>query len=81
MTHLRNSLSTFTLLLLFVVQASAAADQPVSVLEGTFFESAKFYTVLAVVVLILVGLFVYLFVLDRRLRKLEADVESQPEHR
>lgn len=69
--------TTFALLVVFSLHATAAADQPVSALEGTFFQSAKFYTVLTVVVLILLGMFGYLFVLDRRVRKLEAEVESE----
>lgn len=74
---LTRSLTTLALLVVFSLHAAAAADQPVSALEGTFFQSAKFYTVLAVVVLILLGMFGYLFVLDRRVRKLEAEVESE----
>lgn len=70
-----NALKTICTLCLLAAfpLVSVAQDVPHSALEGFFFQSAKFYVVVAVVLLILVGMFAYLFALDRRLRRLEEE--------
>lgn len=62
--------ATLTLVLLLFAGAANAAEA-VSPLEGTFFQSAKFYVVIAVMVIILLGIFIYLFRLDRKISSLE----------
>lgn len=48
-----------------------AADRPE--MADTFRSSGKIYVVVAVVVIIFVGLAIYLFSIDRRLRKIEKE--------
>lgn len=55
-------------------QASATTVSP---LEGAFFESAKIYVVVAVAVIILGGIFAYLIALERKLKKLEHEVNQR----
>jgi CcmD family protein len=42
-------------------------------------ESGKIFVVVAVLAVILTGLFVYLFFLDRKVRRLEKQLEEKPE--
>lgn len=57
----------FSLLLLLLSLTSHAQNG----MEEYFFASGKIKVVIAVVLLVLIGLFVFLFALERRLRKLE----------
>ncbi|MEI7895468.1 MAG: CcmD family protein [bacterium] len=41
----------------------------------------KIFVVVAVLAVILVGIFVYLFTIDRKLRKLEKEIEEKSTHR
>lgn len=63
------------LFLLALPVLASAQEVPHSALEGTFFQSAKFYVVVAVVLIILVGMFAYLFVMDKRLKALEKELD------
>jgi CcmD family protein len=38
----------------------------------------KIFVVVAVLAVILVGIFVYMFTIDRKLRKLEKEIEEKP---
>jgi len=40
----------------------------------------KIYVVVAVLAIILVGIFVYLFFIDRKVRKLEKELEDKKSH-
>ena len=51
----------------FTVQAQSAAAEPVDTMRS----NGKIYVVVAVVVTILLGLFLYVFNLDRKISKLE----------
>lgn len=46
-------------------------------LEETMYDTQKINVVLAVVGVVLVGLFVFIFMLERRLSKLEKDSEKE----
>ncbi|MCB0761799.1 MAG: CcmD family protein [Flavobacteriales bacterium] len=62
-----------TLLFLWISLASQAQS---SSLEGTFYQSGKIYVVVTVVAIILLGMGVYLFSLDRKIKKLEDQVKQ-----
>lgn len=64
-------LATCSAIVLLSVSSTAATDQPVSPLEGMFFQSAKLPVVVAVVAIILIGVCIYLLRIDRRLKELE----------
>lgn len=55
---------------LFVAELAQAADAP-DWLANTLHESGKMNTVLAVVLVLLAAIFVWMFILDRRINKLE----------
>lgn len=63
-------------LLGLLLPLSAAAEQ-VSPLEGTFFQSAKIYVVIAVAIVILIGIFVYLIATERKVAKLENELNNR----
>ncbi len=65
------------LILALTVAGARAGATTVSPLEGAFFESAKIYVVVAVAVLILGGIFAYLIALERKLKKLENEVNQR----
>jgi len=58
------------LLLLIIFNSIAAFAQPASMAD-TFRSSGKIYVVIAIIVIIFTGLAIYLFNMDRRLKKLE----------
>lgn len=60
------------LLLMLLVSNSAAYTQTLKQTESMH-ESGKIYVFLAVVLIILTGLFVYLFILDKKIKKLEKE--------
>jgi type IV secretory pathway VirB2 component (pilin) len=63
---------TFALLCLFLIQSAAHAQASApSWLEEQLFGHGKGNVVVAVVAVILVGLFTWMFAMDRRLRRLE----------
>jgi CcmD family protein len=62
-----NKISLMALLMLSTVSGFAQS----SALEGTFYQSGKFYVVVFVVAVILLGIFGYLISMDRKIKKLE----------
>jgi len=64
--HKISLLATVILILGFTSSASAASG-----MEEYFFESGKIKVVVVVASIVLCGLFVFLFMLEKRLRKLE----------
>ena len=61
-----------SLLLLGYVTAFAQQNQPVEMAD-VMRSSGKIYVVIATIVIIFVGLAVYLFSIDRRLKKIEKE--------
>ena len=68
----------FPLLIFFLavqVQAqSAAGDQPE--MANSLYSSGKIYVVITVLLVILAGIFIYLFMLDRKVGKLERKMKE-----
>ncbi len=63
---------TLLLLLMVLVNLAAFAQQEVEMADGMR-SNGKIYVVVAVCLTILIGLFVYMFTVDRRLRKIEKE--------
>ncbi|MES2277690.1 MAG: CcmD family protein [Bacteroidota bacterium] len=57
------------ILLFNCITLFAQTDHPI--MDDTFRSSGKIYVVIAIIVIIFVGLSVYLFSMDKRLRKIE----------
>ncbi len=64
--------ATFLVFLGFISQAKAASQ-----LEETMFKSGKAYTFLTVALIVLGGIFLYLMRLDKKVSKLEKDMEEK----
>ncbi|MEM9328058.1 MAG: CcmD family protein [Bacteroidota bacterium] len=62
----------WTLLIFTMMSGNQSFAQDVEMADG-FRGDGKIYVVVAVVLLILIGLFAYLVFLDRRLKKLESE--------
>ena len=65
----------FTFLLVTVIPSLLAAQEEVPMAD-TMRSEGKIYVVVAIVLTILIGLVVYLFMLDRRVSKLEKDLKD-----
>ncbi len=63
-------MNKISLVAMFMMLAISGFAQSSS-LEGTFYQSGKFYVVVFVVAVILLGIFGYLFSMDRKIKKLE----------
>lgn len=62
------------LILMFLTTATVFAQQPQSVeMADTMRSSGKIYVVIAIIAIIFTGLAIYLFAIDRRLKKIEND--------
>ena len=57
--------------------ASASAQEQINPLQEGFFSSAKMPVVVTVATIILVGIFVFLSTMERRLKKLERELEKR----
>lgn len=64
-------------LVLLLVAFSPAAWAQNAEMADAFRADGKIYVVVAVVLIVLVGLFVYLFMLDRKLSKLERMIDEK----
>ena len=62
----------FTLLLLGYISAFAQQSQPVEMAD-TMRSEGKIYVVIGTITIIFVGLAIYLFAIDRRLKKIEKE--------
>lgn len=62
--------------LTMLISQAASAEQ-LSVLEETFFSSGKIYVVVTVCMVILIGIFIYLFRTERKLKELEQEVYAK----
>jgi CcmD family protein len=71
----RFSILFAVLLATFVLPIQTIA-QELSTLEETFYSSGKINVVLGVFSIIIVGLFIYLFRLDKMLKQLEEEVKK-----
>lgn len=67
-----NSFLTFLLVLLVALPASAQEQVEMA---DTFRAEGKIYVVVAIIIIILTGLFGYLFWLDRKVREVEKKIE------
>lgn len=65
---MKTSKYLLSLLLLLLAQAAFAQNAEMA---DTFRSEGKIYVVVAIVLIVLIGLVVYLFALDRKLNKLE----------
>ncbi|WP_306643417.1 CcmD family protein [Sanyastnella coralliicola] len=70
-------LKSIGLLAVLMLTSVFASAETISPLEETMFSSGKMPVVMAVAAVILVGIFVYLFVLDRKIGKLEKEAEKK----
>jgi CcmD family protein len=65
---------SFILILLLLNFVTAFAQDPASVeMADTLRSSGKIYVVIGTIVIIFIGLAIYLFAIDRRLRKIEKE--------
>jgi CcmD family protein len=64
------------LLMVFAVPAFAQTEQPVEMATGLY-QSGKIYVVVAVVAIIFVGIIAYLVMLDRKLSRLEKEINKE----
>lgn len=63
----------------FLIMQSASAQN--AEMADTFRSEGKIYVVVAIIAIVLAGLFIYLFILDRKLNKLERMMdEKQTKH-
>ena len=65
-------LSLFTLFLLSAISVRAQQQQPVEMADEMR-SSGKIYVVIVTIVIIFIGLAIYLFSMDRRLKKIEKE--------
>jgi CcmD family protein len=65
----------FILFLFMIISLTAQAQQVE--MADKFREDGKIYVVVAVVLIILIGLLTYVFLLDRKISKLEKEVQSE----
>lgn len=64
------------LLLFFFLMISFAANAQDAEMADKFREDGKIYVVITVFAIILIGLFVYVFLLDRKIGKLEKEEKN-----
>jgi CcmD family protein len=67
--------SLFTLLLVAAVPALLFAQEQVPMAD-TMRSEGKIYVVVSIILMILLGLFGYLFMMDRKVTKLEKDIKN-----
>ena len=67
---MRNSICLL-LILFFLLTGSAAIAQDTNAADGVMRSNGKIYVVLAICLTILIGLFIYLFTIDRKIGKIE----------
>lgn len=58
-------------------QESAEMKRPEVEMADVFYQDGKIYVVIGVLVIIFVGLFLYLFMTDKRLKKVEKELKNQ----
>jgi uncharacterized BrkB/YihY/UPF0761 family membrane protein len=64
----------FTLLLVVAIPALLSAQEEVPMAD-TMRSEGKIYVLVAIILTILVGLFLYLFMMDKKVSKLEKDIK------
>jgi len=74
MSLLKKTGMLFASMLLFV-SAFAQDDQPVEMADGLY-QSGKIYVVVAVIAVIFTGIVAYLVSIDRKISKLEKEIEK-----
>ena len=68
---MRNSIYGSLLLLAGLLTSTSVLAQNNETVEGVMRSNGKIYVVLAICLTILVGLFLYLFSIDKKIRKIE----------
>ena len=66
-----------SILICFLAVAQQAVAQEVQMADQ-FRAEGKIYVVIAVIAVLLIGLFGYLFLMDRKLSKMEKDISKKP---
>lgn len=67
----------FSVAFLSFTQCALFAQEKVSALEGTYFDSGKMWVVVTVGAVILAGIFVYLFMLGKKVKSLEEELKNK----
>lgn len=75
-SKMKNSVKLFVLLSLLTIQSVFAQSQEAEMAD-VMRSNGKIYVVVGIIVIVLVGLFVYLFALDRKITKLENKLGSK----
>lgn len=75
--NLMKRLTTLFTFIVFVLTTFNTSAQAEVEMADTMRASGKIYVVVAILVLILVGLFVYVFLMDRKISKLEEKVNER----
>jgi CcmD family protein len=76
MKYIKKIIASISLLILSVsIYAQPTAES--TSLDETVMSSGKMYVVIAVLTVILIGIFIYLFSLDRKLSKLEKKANQE----
>ena len=76
MKYINKLVASISLLLLTISSFGQTAATSASSLDETVMSSGKISVVIAVLTVILIGIFIYLFSLDRKLRNLEKKADQ-----
>jgi CcmD family protein len=79
MEKIIKSLAAILLLISFATTSIVAGPQPEVEMADTMRSEGKIYVVVGIILIVLIGLFVYLFLLDKKVKKLE-NLLSEKQH-
>lgn len=71
-------ISALVILSLTILAPFAATAQQEVEMADALRTSGKIYAIVAIILIVLAGLFVYLFTIDRKIGKLEKELEKRP---
>lgn len=71
MRKIIKSLAAALLLISFAATTVVAGPQPEVEMADTMRSEGKIYVVVGIILIVLIGLFIYLFLLDKKVKKLE----------
>lgn len=71
----------YSLACLFTTGVAVAAGQAAPEMADAFRADGKIYVVVAIILIVLVGLITYLFLLDRKITRLERDFKEEKQQR
>lgn len=75
-SKMKNSVKLFVLFSFLAVQSVVAQSQEPEMAD-VMRSNGKIYVVVGIIVIVLIGLFVYLFALDRKITKLENKLDGK----